>query len=155
MARDKLSIFFWYKLLVNFFFGPRSLCEPRTWRLLATRDWGAKLTLLPVDKHTKPSGWGTTLSKTHNMPKKSRAAREKKGRVPPLLPMFLWLEAWAWRGQRSGSGRQSRRCARHDFFPIHEAHYLHQEITLVYICRIRMRLYVIKSLNDIYMSNNF
>jgi len=31
----------------------------------------------------------------------------------------------------------------------------HQEITLVYICRIRMRLYVIKSLNDIYMSNNF
>jgi len=30
----------------------------------------------------------------------------------------------------------------------------HQEITLVYICRIRMRLYVIKSLNDIYMSNN-
>jgi len=33
--------------------------------------------------------------------------------------------------------------------------YTHQEITLVYICRIRMRLYVIKSLNDIYMSNNF
>ena len=32
---------------------------------------------------------------------------------------------------------------------------LHQEITLVYICRIRMRLYVNKSLNDIYMSNNF
>jgi len=32
---------------------------------------------------------------------------------------------------------------------------IHQEITLVYICRIRMRLYVIKSLNDIYMSNNF
>ena len=32
---------------------------------------------------------------------------------------------------------------------------LHQEITLVYICRIRMRLYVIKSLNDINMSNNF
>jgi len=32
---------------------------------------------------------------------------------------------------------------------------LHQEITLVYICRIRIRLYVIKSLNDIYMSNNF
>ena len=31
----------------------------------------------------------------------------------------------------------------------------HQEITLVYICRIRMRLYVIKSLNDMYMSNNF
>jgi len=31
----------------------------------------------------------------------------------------------------------------------------HEEITLVYICRIRMRLYVIKSLNDIYMSNNF
>jgi len=34
-------------------------------------------------------------------------------------------------------------------------HMNHQEITLVYICRIRMRLYVIKSLNDIYMSNNF
>jgi len=32
---------------------------------------------------------------------------------------------------------------------------LHQEITLVHICRIRMCLYVIKSLNDIYMSNNF
>ena len=32
---------------------------------------------------------------------------------------------------------------------------VHQEITLVYICQIRMRLYVIKSLNDIYMSNNF
>ena len=31
----------------------------------------------------------------------------------------------------------------------------HQEITIVYICRIRMRIYVIKSLNDIYMSNNF
>ena len=31
----------------------------------------------------------------------------------------------------------------------------HQEITLVYICRIRMHLYVIMSLNDIYMSNNF
>ena len=32
---------------------------------------------------------------------------------------------------------------------------VHQEITLVYICRIRMRLYVIKTLNDIHMSNNF
>ena len=31
----------------------------------------------------------------------------------------------------------------------------HQKITLVYICRIRMRIYVIKSLKDIYMSNNF
>jgi len=31
----------------------------------------------------------------------------------------------------------------------------HQEITLVHICRIRMRLYVVKSLNDMYMSNNF
>ena len=31
----------------------------------------------------------------------------------------------------------------------------HQEITLVYICRVRIRLYVIKSLNEIYMSNNF
>jgi len=31
----------------------------------------------------------------------------------------------------------------------------HQAITLVYICRIRILLYVIKSLNDIYMSNNF
>jgi len=31
----------------------------------------------------------------------------------------------------------------------------HQEITLVYICRIRMRLYVIKTLNDVYMSHNF
>ena len=31
----------------------------------------------------------------------------------------------------------------------------HQEITLVFICRIRMRLYVIKTLNDIHMSNNF
>jgi len=31
----------------------------------------------------------------------------------------------------------------------------HQKITLVYICRINMRLYIIKSLNDIYMSNNF
>ena len=29
-----------------------------------------------------------------------------------------------------------------------------EEITLVYICRIRMCLYVIKSLNDIYMSYN-
>jgi len=34
-------------------------------------------------------------------------------------------------------------------------HSVHQEITLVYICQIRMRLYVIKSLNDMYMSNNF
>jgi len=31
----------------------------------------------------------------------------------------------------------------------------HQEVTLVYICRIRMRLYVIKSLNDIFMSKIF
>jgi len=30
--------------------------------------------LLPVYKHTKASGWGTTLSKTHNMPKKSQDA---------------------------------------------------------------------------------
>jgi len=30
-----------------------------------------------------------------------------------------------------------------------------QQITLVCICRIRMRLYVIMTLNDIYMSNNF
>ena len=30
--------------------------------------------LLPVNKHTKASGWGTTLSKTHDMPKKSRVA---------------------------------------------------------------------------------
>jgi len=31
---------------------------------------------LPVHKHTKASGWGTTLSKTHDtdMPKKSRVA---------------------------------------------------------------------------------
>jgi len=32
MARDKLCKFLWYTLLVNFFFGPRSLHEPRTWR---------------------------------------------------------------------------------------------------------------------------
>ena len=32
---------------------------------------------------------------------------------------------------------------------------LHQEITLVCVCRIRIRLYVIMTLNDIYMSNNF
>jgi len=31
---------------------------------------------------------------------------------------------------------------------------MHQETMLVYICRIRMRLCVIKSLNDMYMSNN-
>ena len=87
MARDKLGKFLWYKLLVKFCFGPRSFHEPRTWRLLATQDWGAKswLTLLPVDKHTKPSGRGTTLSKTHDMPKKSRAAREQPDKLFAIL----------------------------------------------------------------------
>jgi len=42
--------------------------------------------------------------------------------------------------------------AHHAFAWITQIHLGHQEITLVYICRIRMRLYVIKSLNDIYMS---
>jgi len=54
MARDKLSNFLWYEVLVNYFF-------------------------------PKPSGWGTTLSKTHDMPKKSRAAREQPDRLFAIL----------------------------------------------------------------------
>jgi len=40
---------------------------------------------LPVDEQTKPSGWGTTLSKTHDVPKKSRAAREQKDKLFAIL----------------------------------------------------------------------
>ena len=36
---------------------------------------------MPVDKHTKPLGWGTTLSKT----KKSRAAREQPDKLFAIL----------------------------------------------------------------------
>ena len=32
---------------------------------------------------------------------------------------------------------------------------MHQEITLVCICRLKMCLHVTMTLNDIYMSNNF
>jgi len=34
---------------------------------------------------TKPSGWGTTLSKTHDMPKKSRATREQPDKLFAIL----------------------------------------------------------------------
>jgi len=44
-----------------------------------------KSPLLPVDKHTKPSLWGTTLSKNHDMPKKSRAAREQPDKLFAIL----------------------------------------------------------------------
>jgi len=46
------------------------------------RGWGGKSPLLPVDK---PSGWDTTLSKTHDMPKQSRAAREQPDRLFLIL----------------------------------------------------------------------
>jgi len=52
--------------------------------------------LLSVDKHAKVSGWDTTLSKTHDMSKKSQLLVSSLLRVPPLLPMLLWV---AWRGQ--------------------------------------------------------
>jgi len=38
---------------------------------------------------------------------------------------------------------------------INFVHSIHQEITTVYICRIRLSSYVIKPLNDIYMSHKF
>jgi len=83
MARDKLSKILWYKLLVNFFFGPTKFAP--TTNIKIARGWGAKSLLLPVDKHTKPSGWGTTLSQTHDMPKKSRVAREKPDKLFAIL----------------------------------------------------------------------
>jgi len=35
-----------------------------------------------VVRYTKPLGWGTTLSKTHDMPKKARTAREQSSPGP-------------------------------------------------------------------------
>jgi len=34
------------------------------------------------EQYTKPLGWGTTFSKTHDMPKKARAAREQPSLGP-------------------------------------------------------------------------
>ena len=71
---------------IFFYFCPRSLNEPQHEDCLATqrltRGEGGKSPLLPVDK---PSGWGTTLSKTHDMPKQSRAAREQPDRLFAIL----------------------------------------------------------------------
>jgi len=52
-----------------------------------------KLSLLPV----KPLGWGTTLSKTHNMPKKARPVREQlsPGPTPSVNAPVAGGMAWA------------------------------------------------------------
>ena len=120
--------------------------------------------LLSVDKHAKVSGWDTTLSKTHDMSKKSQLLVSSLVRVPPLLPMLLWV---AWRGQcncmlscssmhlrvtiwrswsismrcgrRCGSGRRSRRCAWRDFLRIDEIRYL---LSSLVFCFLTLRLHL-------------
>jgi len=53
--------------------------------------------MLPVNKHTKHVGLGTTLSKTRNMPQKSRAAREQPspGPSPSINAPVAGSMAWA------------------------------------------------------------
>ena len=49
------------------------------------------------EQYTKPLGWGTTLSKTHDMPKKARAAREQPspGPTPSVNAPVAGDMAWA------------------------------------------------------------
>jgi len=53
--------------------------------------------MLTLNKHTKPVGWRTTLSKTRNMPMKSRVAREQPSPGPspsinaPVAGSMAWV----------------------------------------------------------------
>ena len=93
MARNKLSNFFvvlFFSQPFFAFFLPTKLA--RTTKL-RPRGCGGKLPLLPV----KPLGWGTTLSKTHDMPKKARPARAQPspGPTPSVNAPVACGMAWA------------------------------------------------------------
>jgi len=48
----------------------------------------AEVTVCCPSTEYKPLGWGTTLSKTHDMPKKSRAAREEPDKLFAILAEY-------------------------------------------------------------------
>ena len=82
MARDKLSNFLWFKFLVNFFLPTKFA---RTTNMKIACDPEAEAASHRCRPYTKPSGWDTTLSKTHDMPKKSRATREQLDELFAIL----------------------------------------------------------------------
>ena len=97
MAWDQLSNFSWYKFLVKFFLAPaHEACTNHEHEhfLRRPRGWGGKSLLLPVDKHTESSGWGTTLPKHITCQRSHGLLVSSCLRVNPLLPMLLWLVAW-------------------------------------------------------------
>jgi len=93
MARDKLSNFLWQEFLVNFFDLFAHEAGTNHEHVDCLRIKQSKTHTHPETEEgshrccpsTKPSGWDTTLSKTHDMPKKSRAAREQPDKLFAIL----------------------------------------------------------------------
>jgi len=69
-------------------------------KISSTQRLRREVNVLPVDKHTKSLGWGTSLSETYNMPKKSRAAREQPSPGPSLSTNAPVAGRMAWVAQR-------------------------------------------------------
>jgi len=88
-----LSNFLWYEILVHFFpfFWPTNGTNHEHDDCLRIKQ--SKTHTHPESEEgshrcctsTKPSAWGTILSKTHDMPKKSRAAREQPDKLFAIL----------------------------------------------------------------------
>jgi len=97
MARNQPSAFLWNKILVNYFFHLAHEVARSSFQRLG-------VPLVEVGSRLDVAGRQTyqnfcrSLSKTRDMPKKSELLLNSHLRVPPLLPMLLWLAAWY--GQR-------------------------------------------------------
>jgi len=95
MARDKLSNFLWFYFLVNlfcFFLAHKVSINHKT----ATQGLRREASAVAREQYTKPLRWGTTLSKTHDMPKKARVAREQPspGLTPSVIAPVVGGMAW-------------------------------------------------------------
>jgi len=80
-----LSSFLWYDFLVNFFFIFSPPKFARTTNMTIACDPETEEGSHRCCPSTKPSGWVTTLSKTHDMPNKSRVAREQPDKLFAIL----------------------------------------------------------------------
>ena len=105
------------------FFGPTKFARTTNMKILCDPEAGAGSHRCCPSTNIQNLRGGAQLFPRHTTcPRSHELLVSSRLRVPPLLPMLLWLVEW--RRQRSGSGRRSRRCARSDFFWIHETHYL-------------------------------
>jgi len=85
MARDKLSKFLWYKLLVKYFFWPTKFARTTNMKIACDPRLRLEVTAVARRQTYKTFGVGHNFPRTTNMPKKSRAAREQPDKLFAIL----------------------------------------------------------------------